>query len=61
MGFRKNNFLIGICVPAGAGCDRHIGGVHAGKEDKPTYGHVCCGMSGHTEAVQVIFNPQEVI
>ncbi len=35
-------------------------GYTQGKEDKPTYDYVCSGMSGHTEAVQVIFNPQEV-
>jgi len=35
-------------------------GYTQGKEDKPTYDYVCSGMSGHTEAVQVIFNPKEV-
>ena len=35
-------------------------GYTQGKEDKPTYDYVCSGMSGHTEAVQVFFNPKEV-
>ncbi|TFJ82662.1 hypothetical protein NSK_006086 [Nannochloropsis salina CCMP1776] len=35
-------------------------GYTQGKDEKPTYDYVCSGMSGHTEAVQVFFDPKEV-
>ena len=35
-------------------------GYTQGKEDKPTYDYVCSGFSGHTEAVQVFYDPKEV-
>jgi len=35
-------------------------GYTAGPKQNPTYEEVCSGTSGHTEAVQMIFNPQAV-
>lgn len=35
-------------------------GYTQGKEDKPTYDFVCTGFSGHTEAVQVFYDPKQV-
>ncbi|CAM9716550.1 unnamed protein product [Discosporangium mesarthrocarpum] len=35
-------------------------GYTQGNLEKPTYGEVCSGSSGHTEAVQVFYNPLEV-
>lgn len=35
-------------------------GYTQGKEGNPTYDYVCSGMSGHTEAVQVFYDPKEV-
>ncbi|CAN0348366.1 unnamed protein product [Ascophyllum nodosum] len=35
-------------------------GYTQGSVDKPTYGEVCSGSSGHTEAVQVQYDPSEV-
>lgn len=35
-------------------------GYTGGKIKNPTYGDVCSGKTGHTEAVEIIFNPQEV-
>lgn len=35
-------------------------GYTAGAKEHPTYEQVCSGSTGHTEAVQLIFNPQAV-
>ncbi|CAN0326177.1 unnamed protein product, partial [Hapterophycus canaliculatus] len=35
-------------------------GYTQGEVEKPTYGEVCSGATGHTEAVQVFYNPSEV-
>eukprot|EP00752_Nemacystus_decipiens_P013846 g12293.t1 len=35
-------------------------GYTQGDVEKPTYGEVCSGSTGHTEAVQVYYNPSEV-
>ncbi|CAM9939509.1 unnamed protein product [Choristocarpus tenellus] len=35
-------------------------GYTQGNIEKPTYGEVCSGSSGHTEAVQVHYKPSEV-
>lgn len=35
-------------------------GYMGGKLDNPTYQEVCTGATGHTEVVEVIYNPEEV-
>jgi len=36
-----------------------VGYTHGQKED-PTYKEVCSGMTGHTEGIQVVYNPEKV-
>ena len=35
-----------------------VGYTH-GEKDEPTYQEVCSGMTGHTEAIQVVYDPRE--
>jgi len=35
-------------------------GYMGGDRDNPSYQEVCTGATGHTEVVEVIFNPEEV-
>lgn len=42
------------------GVENVVSGYTAGKTKNPTYEQVCSGLTGHTEAVQITFNPAEV-
>ena len=65
-GYEKATFAAGCywCVEA---VFQRLDGVHSatsgfidGHVKDPTYEDVCAGITGHTEAVEVIFNPQEI-
>ncbi|MGE8204236.1 peptide-methionine (S)-S-oxide reductase MsrA [Heyndrickxia sp. NPDC080065] len=40
------------------GIDSVVSGYIGGKTENPTYEEVCSGLTGHTEAVQITFNPE---
>lgn len=42
------------------GVDKVVSGYIAGEKPKPTYEEVCTGNSGHAEAVQITFDPEQV-
>ncbi|MBS4203205.1 peptide-methionine (S)-S-oxide reductase MsrA [Lederbergia citrea] len=39
------------------GIEKIVSGYTGGKTENPTYEEVCSGQTGHTEAVQITFNP----
>jgi len=39
------------------GIEKVVSGYTGGKKEYPTYEEVCSGLTGHTEAVQITFNP----
>lgn len=42
------------------GVEKVVSGYIGGKTENPTYKEVCSGYSGHAEAIQITFNPDEV-
>lgn len=40
------------------GIEKVISGYTGGRTEHPTYEEVCSGLTGHTEAVQITFNPK---
>lgn len=42
------------------GVEKVVSGYIGGKTENPTYKEVCEGYSGHAEAIQITFNPDEV-
>ncbi|MCJ8006601.1 peptide-methionine (S)-S-oxide reductase MsrA [Lederbergia wuyishanensis] len=40
------------------GIEKVVSGYTGGKTENPTYEEVCTGLTGHTEAVQITFNPE---
>jgi len=42
------------------GVEEAVSGYAGGKEQNPTYSQVSAGKTGHTETVEVYFNPQEI-
>lgn len=42
------------------GVQKVVSGYIGGKTENPTYKEVCGGMTGHAEAIQITFNPDEV-
>ena len=42
------------------GIEKVISGYTGGHVPHPTYAQVCSGKTGHTEAVQITYNPQKI-
>ncbi|RZK61872.1 MAG: peptide-methionine (S)-S-oxide reductase [Pedobacter sp.] len=42
------------------GVEKVVSGYIGGKTVNPTYKEICSGMTGHAEAIQITFNPEEV-
>lgn len=42
------------------GVEKVVSGYIGGKTTNPTYKEVCSGMTGHAEAIEIIFNPDEI-
>jgi peptide-methionine (S)-S-oxide reductase len=42
------------------GVEKVVSGYIGGKTENPTYKEVCEGYSGHAEAIQITFNPEEI-
>lgn len=42
------------------GVEKVVSGYIGGKTANPTYKEVCSGTTGHAEAIQIIFNPDEI-
>jgi peptide-methionine (S)-S-oxide reductase len=42
------------------GVEKVVSGYTAGHVDNPTYEQVCAGLTGHTEAVQVMYAPDKI-
>ncbi|MED3987684.1 peptide-methionine (S)-S-oxide reductase, partial [Peribacillus simplex] len=40
------------------GIEKVISGYIGGTKENPTYEEVCSGTTGHTEAIQITFNPE---
>lgn len=42
------------------GVEKVVSGYMGGKTENPTYKEICQGDTGHAEAVQIFFNPEEI-